>query len=462
MTDANVPPEPREDRFAGWTTAQTHRAVWRIAWPSVLTAALMTTNSILDRMFVGRLGSDALAAIGVGGQVMFITVSLAMAITVGTTALVARFTGAEDSSQANLAAGQSIGLGMLVGLLSMVTLYAVMDPLMVLMGLSGQPAEMCRGFLVYALLGLPAGNVGAVISAAFRGIGDTRSPLKVMIVANLVHILGDWTLMLGHWGFPRLGLPGGGMALSLSMFLSVFLYYPLLRRSPLRECLSWRNVIPTLQWAWRVLRIGVPAAVAAFIRSTAMLGFTGILSRTPEGLRAVAALPIGLTAESIAFMPGLGFSIAASALVGQALGAGSPRQAERIGWAAAHQGLVVMTTMGVVFFVFAEPFARVFTKDPVVVSIAATYLRIMAISEPMLAFAMILTGGLQGAGDTIRPTLATAFSFWAVRIPLTWLLALYLGYGATGAWVAMSGTTILSGFLAIMLFRDGKWKRVKV
>jgi len=176
----------------------------------------------------------------------------------------------------------------------------------------------------------------------------------------------------------------------------------------------------------------------------------------------VAALPIGLTAESIAFMPGLGFSVAASALVGQALGAGSPRQAERIGWAASHQGLVVMTTMGIVFFVLAEPFATIFSKDPAVVRVAATYLRIMAISEPMLAFAMILTGGLQGAGDTVRPTVATAISFWGVRIPLTWFLALRAGYGATGAWVAMSATTILSGIFAIMLFRDGKWKRIKV
>jgi len=458
ISPAVVPP----DRFAHMTTADTHKAVWRIAWPSVLTAALMTTNSILDRMFVGQLGRDALAAIGVGGQVMFITVSVSMAITVGTTALVARFTGAEDADQANHAAGQSIGLAVAVGLASMALLYAAMGPLLVLMGVSGSAAHQCRGFLTFALLGLPAGNTGAVISAAFRGIGDTRSPLKVMIAANLTHILGDWTLMLGHWGFPRLGLPGGGIAMTLSMLISVVLYVVLLQRSPLRHCLRGVHLLPTVAWAYRVLRIGIPAAVAAVIRSTAMLGFTGILSRTAEGMNAVAALPIGLTAESIAFMPGLGFSVAASALVGQALGAGSPRQAERIGWAASHQGLVVMTTMGIVFFVLAEPFATIFSKDPAVVRLATSYLRIMAISEPMLAFAMILTGGLQGAGDTVRPTVATAISFWGVRIPLTWFLALRAGYGATGAWVAMSATTILSGIFAIMLFRDGKWKRIKV
>lgn len=450
------------DRFAHWTGRETHRAVWRIAWPSVLTFALMTTNSILDRMFVGRLGRDALAAAGVGGQIMFVTVSAAMAITVGTTALVARFTGAQEPDQAERAAGQSIGLGAAIGLLSMVFIYFAMAPLLRVMGVAGGSAAQCRAFLSYALLGLVPGNMGAVISAIFRGLGDTRSPLKVMLVANAVHILGDWTLMLGHWGFPRLGLPGGGIAMTLSMCVSLALYVVLLRRSSVRNCLKPVHLLPTLHWAWRVLRIGIPAALSAVIRTTAMLGFTSVLSRTPEGINALAALPIGLTAESIAFMPGLGFSVAASALVGQALGAGSPRHAERLGWAATQQGLIVMTLMGLVFFLLAEPFARVFTHDPAVVRIATNYLRIMAISEPMLAFGMILTGGLQGAGDTMRPTLATAISFWVVRLPLTWLLALHLRYGANGAWVAMSATTILSGLLAIWLFRDGKWKRVKV
>lgn len=450
------------DLHADWTPRQTHAAVWRIAWPSVLTFALMTTNSILDRMFVGRLGRDALAAVGVGGQLMFVTVSVAMAITVGTTALVARFTGAQEPENAERAAGQSIGLGALIGLASMLAIYVSIRPLLSMMGITGGAAQQCRAFLAYALLGLAPGNMGAVISAGFRGLGDTRSPLKVMVGANIVHIIGDWTLMLGHWGAPRLGLPGGGIAMSTSMVVSLTIYVILLRRSPLRGCLQWMHLVPTLQWSRRILRIGIPAAVAAAIRTTSMIGFTSVLSRTSEGINAVAALPIGLTAESIAFMPGLGFSVAASALVGQALGAKSPRHAERLGWASAYQGVTVMSIMGLVFFVMAEPFARVFTRDPAVLAIAANYLRIMAISEPMLGFGMILTGGLQGAGDTMRPTVATAVSFWVFRLPLAWLLALHLRQGAQGAWIAMSATTILSGFLILALFRGGKWKTVKV
>jgi len=306
------------------------------------------------------------------------------------------------------------------------------------------------------------GNIGAVISAAFRGLGDTRTPLKVMLVANAVHILGDWTLMLGHWGAPKMGLPGGGIAMSASMVVSLILFALMVRRSAIPGCLSLRQTRPTLEWSLRILRIGIPAAVSALLRTTSMIGFTSVLARTPQGISAIAALPIGLTAESIAFMPGLGFSIAASALVGQALGAGNPQNAERLGWFAAYQGVAVMTVMGAVFYVLAEPFARMISNDPKVVAIAADYLRIMAISEPMLGFGMILTGALQGAGDTVRPTVATAISFWVFRLPLTYWLALVVGLGAHGAWIGMSASTILSGVLAIILFRDRKWQKARV
>lgn len=457
LMSSALPVAHAPEQFDHWSSRQTHQAVWRIAWPSVLTFGLMTTNSILDRIFVGQLGRDALAAVGVGGQILFITVSAAMAITVGTTAIVARFTGAQDTVDAAYATGQSIGLGLIIGILSTVVFYSIIDPLMALLGVRGEAARQCHAFLTYALLGLAPGNVGAVISAAFRGLGDTRSPLKVMLFANLIHMCGDWTLMLGHWGCPRLGLAGAGMAASSSMFASLIVYLALVRRSPLRECLRIGSLIPTPAWSWRILRIGIPAAIAAVVRTTSMLGFTSVLTRTPEGINALAALPIGMTAESIAFMPGLGFSVAASALVGQALGARSPNHASRLGWASAYQGVVVMSLMGLLFYVAAVPFAGLFTRDPSVLRIAVSYLRIMAISEPMLAFGMILTGALQGAGDTIRPTVATAISFWLLRLPLAWLLALHLGYGSSGAWIAMACTTIVGGLFAIALFRDGKW-----
>lgn len=439
-----------------------HADVWRMAWPSVLTFSLMTTNMILDRYFVGSLGSNALAAVGVGGQLMFLLISLSMAISVGTTALVARFTGAEEPEEAARATGQSLALALVISAASMVMANAAMPLLLSFMKLTPEAHRQCSLFLGTALLSSIPMFLTVVLSAAFRGIGDTRSPLKVMLFTNVVHIFGDLTLMLGYFGAPKLGLAGAGIAIALSNVAALAIYLRLLKGTSLAGALLPGNLRLVRAWAVRLMRIGIPAAATALLRTTSLMGFTGILSRTAEGTFAVAALPIGMTAESIAFMPGFGFSVAASALVGQALGARNPERAERYGWAANWQAVAIMTVMGAVFFAGAEHFARIFTHDPHVLPLAVSYLRIMAISEPLLGCGMVLTGALQGAGETIQPTIVTGVTFWLVRIPLAWMLALNLGHNAAGCWVAMSATTVVSGAWTLILFRGGKWKKKRV
>ena len=441
---------------------QIRRDVWQIAWPSVLTFALMTTNAILDRMFVGALGRDALAAVGVGGQLLFLLVSLSMGITTGTTALVARFTGAEDPENAAMSTGQSLSLSLVGGILCTLGIYLALPLYLTAMGLEPAAKELCRQFTFLSLFGMTPMFLTGVFGAAYRGLGDTRTPLKVMICANIVHITCDWVLIFGHFGMPKMGLAGAGIAVTASNVVAMGVYAYLMSRSSLKSSMELTDLRLTLEWSRRVLKIGIPAAVTALLRVTSLMSFTGVLSRTADGMNGVAALPIGLTAESIAFMPGFGYSIAASALVGQSLGAKDPHRAERYGWAATWQAVAVMSAMGALFFVAARPFVHLFTSDPYVAALAVSYLRIMAISEPMLGMGMVLTGALQGAGDTTRPAIVTLITFWAVRLPLAYLLALPMGYHTPGAWFAMSASTILSGILSIIIFRRDSWKKIRV
>lgn len=436
--------------------------VWQIAWPSVVTMLLMTTNAILDRAFVGRLGPEALAAVGDGGQLIFLMVSLSFAVTTGTTALVARFTGAREPDDIARAAGQSLALGLMLGAVCTGAAYALLPAYISAMRLSPSAAGECGAFLGTALIGVPAMFVGGTLAAAFRGLGDTRTPLKVMICANIVHVILDFGLIFGSFGLPKLGLRGAGIALLTANIVSMCLTVYLATLSPFRAGLRPSYLLPQINWTARILRIGVPAAVTAILRVTSLMSFTSLLALTQERMKAVAALPIGLVAESIAFMPGFGFSVAASALVGQALGAREPGRAERYGWSATWQAVGIMTFMGVVFFVAAEPFARFFTRDRVVIHLTVQYLRIMALSEPLLGMSMVLTGALQGAGDTLKPALVTLITFWALRLPAAWLLAVRLGYNTLGAWVAMSASTAASGVLTALLFRNGYWKRTRV
>jgi putative MATE family efflux protein len=438
-----------------------HRAVWMLAWPSVLTMLLQTLNSFTDRFFVGHLGSDALAAVGVGGQFMFLLFSVGMSISVGTSALVARFTGAKEPDQATLAANQSVWIGFLSAFLCMALVWPVRYLVVGWMGVNPHAAALCVQYLTVTLLGVPALFLMLILSSVFRGLGDTVTPLRVMIGVNIIHLGGDWLLIFGHWGFPKMGLVGGATALIASQVIGALLYLWFLRGSPVQGLMTRLKRLD-MDWARRILNIGLPAAGQNLSRVLSLMLFTAVLARSPQATAAVAALTIGLTSESIAFMPGFAFSMAAATLTGQNLGAGNPERAERAAWAAFLQGLWVMTFMGGVFFLLALPFTHIFTHDPVVVPLAVAYLRIAAVSEPFLALGMILTGALNGAGDTKAPALAGIVTMWGVRLPLAWVAIYTLSLGTVGAWWAMSISTMLNGLVALALFKWGRWKQTVV
>lgn len=438
-----------------------HRVVWLLAWPSVLTMMLQSLNMLIDRGFVGRLGPDALAAIGVGGQLMFLIFSVGMSISVGTTALVARFTGARETDAARLAANQSLWVAGVAAVLCMALMLPLRAQIVHLLGVDARASHLALDYITVRIISIPITFALSIFLAVYRGLGDTRTPLFVMGAENVIHLLGDWLILLGNAGFPRLGLTGGALALTISEVVAVVFFAWHVRQTAVGGMMRARK---RLHWDWarRIMNIGFPAAVQNVSRVLSMLAFTSVLARTSDATAAVAALTIGLTSESIAFMPGFAFSMAASTLTGQNLGARNPDRAERAAWAALWQGLAVMVLMGGIFFVFAPQFAGIFTHDPQVLALAVAYLRISALSEPFLAFGMILTGALNGAGDTKYPALAGIVTMWGVRLPLAYFAANVWGYGAHGAWWAMAASTIAGGIAAIGLFKWGRWKHATV
>ncbi len=449
-----------------------HKGVLMVALPSVATMLLQTTNQFLDRFFIGKLeaGPEAQAAMTISNSLMFALMSAAMAISVGTTALVARSIGEGDIKQAEKATQQSLVLGALVALVIALPIWFARYPILAAMGLAESARDLAARYLGISVLGLPSLFLMLILNGTFRGLGDTVRPFWVTLCANAVHAGFNYLLIFGKFGFPELGLPGGAVALLLSQVVSVILYGIFLLRSPLRHLPV--SVRLAVDWAKRIGKIGLPAAGQQLIRVGSMLAFQGLLARSGAGDAAVAALGVGLVSESIAFMPGFGYSIAASAFVGQNLGARQVDRANAGAWAATWQAIGVMTLMGVVFYVFAEPFARLFLPHipgesvaraeqvEATVALVVAYLRVAAISEPFLGLGMVLTGALQGAGETVSPTAVTVLTMVVFRLPLAWFLLNH--YGTTGGWWAMSLSTILAGVLMVWLFRQGKWRTIKV
>ena len=326
-------------------------------------------------------------------------------------------------------------------------------------------------------------------NAALRGAGDTRSPMMVMLVVNVVNIAVAYTFIYGPGPFPQLGVAGSALGAAAGRGAGGLLVTWLLLKgrkirarpvastgdpggtatvasgaeipaaaSPDRFRLHPRLLRPDPDQLRRIVNIGLPAGAEQLMMRLGMIAYATTVAAL--GTAAFAAHQIALQAESLSYMPGFGFAVAATTLVGQGLGAGDPAHAKADGYLAHRLALILMSLMGVVFFLFPEQIMSIFISDPMVIRLGVWPLRLVAFSQPMLATMMVFAGGLRGAGDT-RATLGiTAAGLWLVRVPLAFLLTPSLGL--VGAWIAMGVDLNLRGLGMFLRFRGGKWATIKV
>ncbi len=458
-------------------TPSAHRIVWNLAWPGIALNSLQTLNQILDAKFMGMLGPDALSATGAAIAILFLLGNIAMALGAGTTALVSRFYGARAEEDLRTACRQSLSLSLLLGVV-MALLGALILPLAgeAFIGRNTPAEREFFNYLYPVLWGIPPLFVLMSIASSLRAIGDTKTPMYVSGFQILLHIALSYLLIFPTREitlslFPQSsftfqvpgagwGIAGGGWGFTLSAWVSALLYFPAGSRTALGSL--WKVPLPRADWAWRLTKIATPAAGAGLIRVTSLMAFTAALKHTEEGVNALGALRVGISMESLAFMPAFGYMIAASALVGQSLGRKDPEEAERLAWSAARQAVSIMTAMSILFLIFAPYFASFFTNDPLQRESAVLFLRIMAITEPFFGYQVVLTGAHQGAGDTLRPMVASFISMWLFRATCVWIFAAWLFKSATAAWWVMSLTQLLNGCLLIWLFKKGDWKTREV
>ncbi|MBW3624204.1 MAG: MATE family efflux transporter [Armatimonadetes bacterium] len=458
------PPKPKPDRKApppSLTEGSLPHAVWNLAWPTVMTNLLWSGTGLINMMFVGRLGKDALAVVGRSEQIMFLLMSIITSVSVGSSALVARSIGANDLKSAEIASRQSLIMAALGGLLS--SLLLLLFGPVILWGMAARGEELASSIRYVQILAGVQVQVFfmIVIGAIYRGVGDTRTPMYIMGVVNLLQIAGDWTLIFGVGPFPHLGVVGAAWSWMISRTVGVVLSFYFLWRSPLAHTMKG-DLRPQWDWFRRIWAVGLPTAIQQTLRLTGSMVFLGILGRLPHGTAAVATLTVGMRIESLAFMPGFGYSMAAMTLVGQNLGAQKPERAERAGWVCAWQAMGIMTLCGLAFLLIPQTILRIFTHDPDVLRFGTGYLYANGIAQPFLALGIALSGALQGAGETRLPAWITFFTMWFIRVPLTYLFAVSLGLGTMAAWGVMALTNITYGVIITLFFRRGDWKTKEV
>jgi len=458
-------PEPIGERLStvdAITSGNLRQAVWGLAWPTLVANVLMTLTGVLNAFFVGQLGSkDAMAAVGWAEQILMVIFSVVMSVAVGTTALVARFVGARNLREAEQAARQSLLLGIVAAGVALVILGVSPVPLLRAMGAKGAILDLSARYIWITTLAMVPFFGVIVIGAVFRGLGDTLTPMRIMVGVNVIAVVLDYTLILGPGPFPQLGVIGAAISGDVARVAGFIASVWYLSRGPLKGALKG-PMVPSWRWFMRILRIGTPTALQSFLRTGAGMTFVSVLGRLPDASSAVAALTIGMRTEAISFMPGLAFGMAAGSMVGQNLGARQPRRAEQSGWMCVWQAMTIMVPVAAGFYILARPLAGIFTRDPRVIALTVGYLRANAIGQPALAFGMVLSGALQGAGETKVPAWVTLASMWGVRLPAAYLIAVVMGLGASGAWWTMTASSVVYGVIIVALFRRGKWKSKQV
>lgn len=461
--------EPTLER--GYPHENASRVVWQLAWPAVALNSLAVINNLLDTGFVGRLEPAAITAQGASIAVIFLLFQIAFALGTSATALVSRSYGAKEMADARTANLQTLSLSFLIGLgLTVVCAGAAYVVPRILIPAENTKAilYMHQFVLIYGL-SLPAQHIIQVFAGSLRGIGDTKSPMMISGLQILLHMFFNFLLIFPTrelWNGVTVpgagwGLAGAGAAFTLSSWLSALVYMVYSRGTPLGSIFRLGGL--RREWVERITRIAFPAAVMGVVRTAAMGVFMIVLKYVPDASQALAAVRGGFTIESIMFMPGLGLSMAAASLVGQSLGMGRPDRAEKLGWTAAHYSGFVVLCLSIPIFVFAPQIANLLVpSDPQIAREMATMMRFMCTTEVLFGYSMVMSGALQGAGDTVRPMWITIISLWGLRVPLAFLLALGFQMGASGAWISMAFTQGVAGILGMWFFKRGHWKTVRV
>ncbi len=444
------------------------RRVLNLALPAVGEQVLNTLVGMVDVFLIGHLSltaaavvgyssAQALAGAGLATQMVWIANVLFAAVGIGATALVARARGADDLPQAGLALRQSLLIGAAAGLLAML-LVPLAPHLLAAMGATPDVLAISTHFFSISAIGFIPTAVLLVGMAALRGTGDTRTPLVLMLGVNVVNMVCSWFLINGNFGAPILGAVGGatGAVVGRTLGALALLFLLSRRRDAMRLT---RDLLPNPTMLRRILHIGAPSAGEQLVFQGALLIFVSFI--TALGTASYAAHNLVVTIESLSFLPGMGYGAAASALVGQALGASRADEAEATANEALLQSAILMSALGLVMALIPHQLLSLFVTDQAVIEAGAGPLRIAGLFQPMFAVNMVLSGALRGAGDTKWPLYIKFISTWVVRLPLV-LVAAWLGAGLMGFWIAMGCDFFVQAMLTRWRFGRGVWKGTKV
>lgn len=449
--------EALRDNDEDFTSGPIRRALALLAIPMMLEMAMEAIFAVVDIAFVSRLGTDAIAAVGITEALITVLYAIAIGLGMGLTAMVARRIGEKDAEAAARVTGQSIWIGLLLSIVIGVAGVVYARDLLVLMGASSGVIAQGTGFMAVLLGGSFSIIFLFLLNAAFRGAGDATVALRSLWIANGINIVLDPCFIFGLGPFPEMGVTGAAVATTIGRGVGVIyqLWYMLGDRGRIALRTRHMRLVPAL--TMRLLQISIGGIGQFLIATASWIGVMRIVAI--YGSSAIAAYTIALRMMEFTFLPAWGLGNAAATLVGQNLGAKRPERAEESAWQAAKYNAVFMAVTGALMLIFAKAITGLFTDDADVLYWGTRCLQILGVGFPMYAVGMVMIQSLNGAGDTATPALLNFVCFWLIQIPLAYGLAIGTSLEPNGAFIAIVVSESLLTVLSVIVFRRGAWKQ---
>lgn len=434
--------------------------IFALALPAMASNVFQTVLGLVDMVFVSRLGTSSIAAVGASGSVMFLIMTIAISISIGTIALIARFVGAGDSDYAGQVAIQALIFGTIISsFLAFVGFFAA-RPLLTFLVSEAEVIDLGQQYLSIMFLGIATMFLSFLANGIMQGSGDTFTPMVINGIAVGCNIIFDPLLIFGISFLPRMGVRGAALATVMARGIGFAISLFILVKGYSRLKLQLSRFRIDFRIIWRIIKIALPSAIEMLTRSSAYFIFMKIVAI--YGTVTVAAYVVGGRLDSLVWMPGFALATASSTLVGQNLGAGKPERAEHSAWTTVGIYAAIMIFFGIIFYILAPTLIGFFDRSQEVIRVGTNYFRITVFGYLFLAAAIVLSRSLNGAGDTISPMLTTFVSSLGAQTMTALLFLKYTDFASDGLWFAMVISMVVHATIISSWFKIGRWKHKSV
>ncbi|KQS24766.1 MATE family efflux transporter [Dyadobacter sp. Leaf189] len=443
-----------------FTEGSINRAIFLLSVPMILEMVMESLFAVVDIFFVSKVSTEAVATVGLTESVITLVYSLAIGLSTAATATIARRIGEGNTVQARQAVGQVIIISLGISLVVALTGTWFARDILLLMGADQKVIETGTNFARIQFLSSPVVVLLYSLSGALRGAGSAATAMRSLIVANCFNMLLGPLLIFGIGPFPELGVTGAAIATATGRSIGVGYQLFSLTKASKMLGLMWADLRPDPATIGNIVTIATGGTVQFLIGSASWIFLTRILSEF--GSDVVAGYTISIRVITFTLLPAWGLANAAATLVGQNLGAGKPGRAETSVWKCAFYNLVFLLTLSFFMFVWAETIVGWFSTNVQVVETGKTALRALCLGYGFYAYGMVVAQSFNGAGDTKTPTVLNLICFWAIEIPVAYVLAIVLNFGPIGVFVSVPIAESVLALMGIWRFRMGGWKAVKV